>query len=327
MRLIAAVSVLVTACGGAPPKLYPAGTERDEGHGELARASSKFMTSDEGDNDLFTSSARPVPQNRDVDPYDYQYGYGGMGYGGMGYGGGTYGTYITPSWSYPSSNRGQHYSPTPGLTGSIEGAIRWRGAVPPKIGTSCGAMPALPVASDGGLADVLVYIDHVSVGRPIPIENHVSNVGGTVVKRGCAFLPAVQIVTPLPAALSIHGDGKRGKVRVAPPLGAPKSSEIEEGGLITMQVAAGLTKVDADDGTFAAAWVLAIDTPYYAITDDRGRFRLDELASGTYEVTIWQAPIATVSNGTVSYGAPIIVRRTVTVDQKRPTRLDVTLGR
>ena len=136
-------------------------------------------------------------------------------------------------------------------------------------------------------------------------------------KRGCALLPAIQIATPLPAALSINGDAKRARLRITPPAGAPKPAELQEGGRVSVQLVAGVTKVDADDGSLTAAWVLAIDTPYYAITDDRGRFRLDELAAGTYDVSIW----------TAAGGTPTLVHRTVTVAAGKPARLDVAIGR
>ena len=41
-----------------------------------------------------------------------------------------------------------------------------------------------------------------------------------------------------------------------------------------------MTRVDSEDGKLGAAWVIGLDTPYYAITDDAGRFRIDELATG-----------------------------------------------
>jgi hypothetical protein len=72
--------------------------------------------------------------------------------------------------------------------------------------------------------------------------------------------------------------------------------------------------------------VIALDTPYFAITDDTGRYRIDELATGTYDVTFWQPPIASISrDGTWSYTAPIVVKRKVTVGSK-PAQLSVTLS-
>jgi hypothetical protein len=73
--------------------------------------------------------------------------------------------------------------------------------------------------------------------------------------------------------------------------------------------------------------VIGLDTPYYALTDDRGRFRLDELATGTYEVTVWQPPVPALAGGALVYGAPIVAKRTVRVEGARTARLDVALGR
>ena len=65
---------------------------------------------------------------------------------------------------------------------------------------------------------------------------------------------------------------------------------------------------------------------YYALTDDAGRYRLDELPPGTYEVTIWQAPLPDAGK-VLTYGPPVVVKRSVTVRAVRTSRLDVALGR
>ena len=73
--------------------------------------------------------------------------------------------------------------------------------------------------------------------------------------------------------------------------------------------------------------MVAIDSPYYAITDDAGHFRLEELATGTYDVTFWQAPLASATPaGLLSYGAPLVVHRTVKVEPGRPSKLAITLS-
>lgn len=320
-----ATSVLVIgaiACGGSGQQhpLYGAGSEKDEGHGALARASSKLMTGTEADGDGF------APRRT----------YGGTGYGGDSYGmygGGAYGgqsyaSYVAPQWGYPSVNRTPSYTQKPGLASSIAGKISWRGATP-KLTSSCGAITPLDINAERAVSGVLVFIERVHIGRVLPHssgEQRPATVGGVVVKRGCAFVPSVQIVTPVPASLTIHGDSKPTKIRITAPDGPVNQSALHEGGRVALQARVGVTRIESEDGAFGAAWVVGVDSPYYAITDDHGRFRIDELAPGTYEVTIWQPPVPTVNAGALVYGAPVIVKKSVKVGAGT-TRLDLTLGR
>ena len=38
---------------------------------------------------------------------------------------------------------------------------------------------------------------------------------------------------------------------------------------------------------YMESWALVVDHPYYAITDEEGRFRIGDIPPGTYRVTIW----------------------------------------
>lgn len=276
-----AVLAAACACRGKPPTLYPAGDTRDDGHGLLAQASTKFLTDEQAE--LLVDDPR-TPRR-----------YGGSAYGNSAYGGSSYAGYVVPTWPITSPNRSPKYNQVPNLTGAIEGTI----ALPAAATTKCGA---------GSPQVALVYIEKVQVGRALMNEGRPASVGGTLVKRGCALTPLVQFVTPLPAAIAIHGDAKPATLRIA-----AKPYDLQPGGRVALQLTAGTTKVEVDGG--AAAWIIALDSPYYALTDDRGRYRIDELAAGTYEVTIWQPPSTKAE--------PTITKRTVKVDTRRTSRLDI----
>ncbi|MBX3160777.1 MAG: carboxypeptidase regulatory-like domain-containing protein [Deltaproteobacteria bacterium] len=315
--------LLLAACGGPRSRLYPNGTNGDDGHGELARAATLFIhrQGDDGD-DLFTRSAGSGGRGARRERRD-----GGTepGDDAAGYGGSTYANYTVPTWQYPTGARTQHYQMLPNLTGSVEGVVAWRGAAPAKVASRCGVVAGPRIAADGGIADVLVYIERVAVGRQVEMENRPPTVGGTLQRRACGFTPAVQVVSPMPAALYVHGNGEPARVRVSPPAGVPRALDLQEGGRIGVQLAPGLTKIDAEDGLSGAAWVLALETPYYALTDDRGRYRIEQLANGTYDLTVWHAPAPSITGGLVGYGPPVVVRRQVKIENGKPARLDVQL--
>jgi hypothetical protein len=276
---IAVVVAMACACQSKPQPLYPAGSDKDEGHGLLAQASTQFLTSEPGDNLLEEGTRRRT--------------YGGNAYGGNTYGGSTYAGYTVPQWPVVPPNRAPKYNQRQGLTGAIEGTVAARGK---------------PTACEAAHVSV-IYIEKVQVGRALVNDGRPASVGGTIVKRGCALAPFAQIVTPLPAALAIHGDAKPTRIVIG-----ARPFDLQAGGRVTLQLQEGITRVDADGG--GSAWIIALDTPYYAVTDDRGHFRIDELAAGTYEVTIWQAPNA-------KNGEPLVTKRRVSVQDRRATRLDV----
>ena len=330
--MCAAVLAALTSCGPKAPHqpLYPAGTDKDDGHGLLAQASSKLMTGAETEDGL--PAARAVTPRRYIDE---EYGgdqYGGDPYGGMAYGGTSYGSYVPPPWGYPSVNRVPPYQQQVGLTAAIEGVVTWKGAAPAKIVSACGPIEPIAISAEKAVAGVLVYIERVTTGRVLPNtigEQRPSIVGGLIVKRGCSLAPALQVVNPLPAQLAIHGDATRTRLKITAPGGAAataKMQELQEAGRVALQLKSGVTRVEAEDATIGAAFVIGIDSPYYAITDETGRFRIDELAPGTYEVTIVQAPLPTVAAGKLSYGPPVTQRRTLRVDAARTSRMDVALG-
>ena len=301
-----------------------AGDSRDEGGGELAKQSIQLALGGEDEGD---ESDVPAPPRRGA-ASSVGDGYGGDPYAGDPYGGATYAGWTVPQWSYSTPNRIPHYNVANGLAGSIEGVVRWSGALPGKLASACGAIanPTLQVGSDRGVRGAIVYIEKVSVGRPLPYYGRPATVGGVVVKHGCALLPSAQVVTPLPASITVHGDATAARVRIEAG-DTTAGFELQEGGRVQVPARAGITRIEGEEGRLVAAWVLALDTPYYAVTDDAGRYRLDELAPGVYDVTFFQAPIAHATvGGTIAYGAPIVVHRTVRVERARSTRADVELS-
>lgn len=317
------VAIALIACRGGtgvPGRpLAPAGASdgrkpTDDGGGELARLSMGFRR-DKAD-DLATTP--PPPQ----ETYDDTVGLGGDDYGGRAYAG-----WRPPAFS-TMPNRAPKYNVGVGLPGVLEGTITWSGAAPAKVVTgACGSIdnPSLRVGENRGLAGVIVYIEKFTQGR-VSIPSTVgrpATVGGALYKRGCALTPNVQLAVPAPIRLNLMNDAATAKLRVVGPAGAaPTSVALEPGARVGVSLADGVTRVEGEGTQVVPAWIVVLDTPYYAMTDDRGRFRIDELAAGTYEVTVWHAPVV---GGDMKFGAPIVVKRTVVVGETKAARLDLSL--
>jgi len=303
--------VALAACGSSRSShLYPAGSAKDDGYGDLAQQSARLLTR-EGPDAVALALHRPRPRARAA--------YGGDAYGGAQDVGEVDAALVVP----PADARPNRYRAVAGLTGSVEGVVTWRGAPPPALVTSCGTIESRPRAA--GVAGVLVTIEPLATGRVLPSFARAASVGGTITKRGCRLAPALQIVTPLPANVAIHGDATPAELLVTLPAGAHPFA-LAAAGRVSFSAQRGVTRIESRDGSLAAAWIVAADTPYYAITDDDGRFRIGELAAGTYELTFWRPALPTISQGKLSYGAPVTIHRSLRIDAGRPAHLDLALA-
>lgn len=77
-----------------------------------------------------------------------------------------------------------------------------------------------------------------------------------------------------------------------------------------------------------SAWLIVHDSPYVAVTDERGAYSIDGIPPGTYRVTLWHEGYRARGpdrDGRPVYGDPRIVTRAVTIAPNGTTRLDFEL--
>ncbi|MGE0870004.1 MAG: carboxypeptidase-like regulatory domain-containing protein [Kofleriaceae bacterium] len=338
MALAVRLALVATALGaggcGSPRRsaLQPAGSKADDGHGILAQASIQLMTRDDPKpaSDEAEESER---EQRDIRMTLEEYETEDTGPDGAGSGsdGDThYEHYRVPQWRPVMRTPPAGRIARQGLTGAVEGTVHWRGALPQRVTTPCGAVDQVNVGADRAVAGVVIYIEPLRTVRAIPYdgddERGPPSIGGAIVKRGCTLMPSLQPINPTPAAVTIQGDATRAALAVRGRNGE-RQIDLHPGGRVVLAVAAGMTSVhDLANNGVTPAWVVGIDSPYYAVTDDRGRYRIDELPAGTHRVTIVQPPIIRIAgDGKPMFGEPAVTHRSVTIDAKRPSRLDVTI--
>jgi hypothetical protein len=90
----------------------------------------------------------------------------------------------------------------------------------------------------------------------------------------------------------------------------------------------GVIRILCDAHPHMFAWVVVHDSPYVAVTDERGAFRIGEVPPGTYKVTMWHEgfrPKGVDKDGRPAYDAPRTVTKEVTITPKATTTVDFEL--
>jgi hypothetical protein len=90
----------------------------------------------------------------------------------------------------------------------------------------------------------------------------------------------------------------------------------------------GVVRVLCDAHPHMSAWMIVHDSPYFAVTDAGGAFRIADVPPGTYKVTMWHAgfrPRGADKDGRPLYDEPRTVTRELTVAPKATATVDFEL--
>ena len=199
--------------------------------------------------------------------------------------------------------------------GTIDGVVTLSGAVPAqapiKISKNqdyCGQTipdPAYTVDSNGGLANVIVYLKDITKGKAAPAEPL------SLVNVKCMFAPRVQgamvseqvkISSEDPVLHNTHpqnSDTNATIFNVALPF---KGFSVTKP-LPNMPM---MIKVKCDAHEWMHAWIMELEHPYYATTGADGHFTIKDVPPGTYTLAVWHeaageksAPVVVVAGQTV----------------------------
>jgi Carboxypeptidase regulatory-like domain len=90
----------------------------------------------------------------------------------------------------------------------------------------------------------------------------------------------------------------------------------------------GVIRVVCDAHPHMSAWMIVHDSPYYAVTDERGAFRIDGIPPGSYKVTMWHEgfrPRGLDKDGRPLYDEPRTVTKDVTIAPRATATVDFEL--
>ena len=195
-------------------------------------------------------------------------------------------------------------------TATIAGRVTFEGDYPePTVtqgGEFCGDIESeTVVGTDGGLGNVLVYLDDA------PLSTGIGREAVTLDQDGCRFVPhvlAVQVGQPL--ALS-NADPLRHNVHYTPDRNTSQNFAFETAGQeretsfpvpeetpVTMK---------CDIHPWMTAYVGVFAHPFYAVTDLDGTYAIDRVPAGEYELVAWhelygtkRSPIVVADAGSIA---------------------------
>jgi plastocyanin len=201
-----------------------------------------------------------------------------------------------PAANAPAAAPGQYEVAAIADGGGISGAITLSGAIPKlpphktdKDPQVCGTAPRdsekLIVNKSGGVKNAVVMVLDVKRGKPMPDAAKNAEID----QKKCEYTPHVQVMA-LNSEISMKNSdpvlhnvqffqGDNSLFNIAQPVqGQVTKHVIDKPGPLYVECAV---------HGWMQGQVIVVDNPYYAVTDENGKFSIPELPPGKYQVKIW----------------------------------------
>ena len=168
---------------------------------------------------------------------------------------------------------------------------------------------ALILSASGGIKNAVAFLAHERM------EGWRSPTIFQMDQRRCTFIPRVLIVPPGSTVEVLNSDGILHNFHTLSRLN-PSLNLAQPGRAKPLRVTFNhpeIVQVTCDiHGTgFMGAWIIVASHPYYALTDDEGRFRIPDVPRGPHTVEVWHELLGT-KRIPVTVGASGVVHVTVT---------------
>lgn len=182
------------------------------------------------------------------------------------------------------------------VAGEIVGKVKYAGNAPApaqiaitKDQAVCGKAPhledSLLVSADKSVKNAVISISDPKDGRKMALAPSNPKID----QNGCRFVPRVQIVPAGQAVDIINDDGilhnihTWPKVNVAFNKAQPKFRKVMTETFEKPDV----IKITCDVHSWMQGWLIVAGHPYYALSDDKGGFKIADVPAGTYTLESW----------------------------------------
>ena len=182
--------------------------------------------------------------------------------------------------------------------GTISGTVKWTGPEPklldftvtkdPQIcdpeGKKSVSLERLLIGPDSGVANTVVYLKNISAGKALQLPEQRRHLD----QHHCRYIPHILLV-PANAELqmqssdatlhTVHMDGAATYNLPFPFTGKISSRTMTTPGLVNLRCNGGHVWMNAE--------MMVVSHPYYAVTDESGRFEFTSVPPGTYQIVAW----------------------------------------
>lgn len=210
--------------------------------------------------------------------------------------------------------------------GMVTGVVTYQGAVPPAkrrpitVDTQVCGQEAVSeeflVGKRGALKNAIVFIEGPVVGGRLPTP---PDGGFTVDQKKCRFEPHV-VVVPVGVPLKVMNSDPvlhnfHTTSRTNPPQNKAQPSSVP---MMTLPFDhPEIFKVTCDVHGWMSLWVAVVNNPYYVVTGEDGRYRLEDIPAGDYNIAVWHEVLGTkVRKITVKEGEELPLDLTFTQDRQ-----------
>jgi plastocyanin len=186
--------------------------------------------------------------------------------------------------------------------GTITGTVKFVGDMPEakmitadKDQKTCGHDPipseTLLLSSGGTVKNAVVSISNISKGKKFKKSGDQS-----LDQKGCVFIPHVSIVPQGGTVNLLNSDDVMHNLHSWSMKNTAFNEGVAGGGKLPKTFEHPETiKITCDVHKWMTAWLIVQDNPYYAITDENGDFRLEDVPPGTYTLEAWQESLGKVT--------------------------------
>jgi plastocyanin len=189
-----------------------------------------------------------------------------------------------------------------GWGGTIRGTVRFAGGGPvqKKLPVTidqyvCGKekdAEDLILSPEKGIRNAVVSLQNPPSGAKV------DGAQTTIVmdQKQCVFVPRVVIVPVGGSVQFLNSDRLLHNVKSLSKENPPFNRAQPHARTITMAFKKPeILRVDCDLHSWMRGWVIVVDHPFYAVTNDRGEFTVDGVPPGKYTLQVWQESLGTVT--------------------------------